>query len=143
MSAIAEPRLSTDAPRRRGRVRAAVRHERSPHARDWLEYLALRAAFAALAAVPLAVALRVGEFAALAAYVLDRPHRRIGMRNLEIAFRDKTPRARRRILRASFLNLGRMAAELAHLPRLSSERLQEMVRLAPPVLVDEADHLLQ
>src|SRR6266446_2465963 len=128
MSAIAEPKLSTDAPRRRGRPRAAVRHERSPHARDWLEYLALRAAFAALAAVPLAVALRVGEFAALAAYVLDRPHRRIGMRNLEIAFRDKTPRARRRILRASFLNLGRMAAELAHLPRLSSERLQEMVR---------------
>ena len=128
MSAIAEPKLSTDAPRRRGRPRAAVRHERSPHARDWLEYLALRAAFAALAAVPLAVALRAGEFAALAAYVLDRPHRRIGMRNLEIAFRDKTPRARRRILRASFLNLGRMAAELAHLPRLSSERLQEMVR---------------
>src|SRR5437879_5903261 len=67
MSAIAEPKLSTDAPRRRGRPRAAVRHERSPHARDWLEYLALRAAFAALAAVPLAVALRAGEFAALGA----------------------------------------------------------------------------
>src|SRR5207249_9045852 len=83
--------------------------------------------FAALAAVPLAVALRAGEFAALAAYVLDRPHRRIGMRNLEIAFRDKTLRARRRILRGSFLNLGRMAAELAHLPRLSAERLREMV----------------
>src|SRR5438477_53944 len=81
MSAIAEPKLSTDAPRRRGRPRAAVRHERSPHARDWLEYLALRAAFAALAAVPLAVALRVGEFAALAAYVLDRPHRRIRKRH--------------------------------------------------------------
>src|SRR5437764_11969641 len=118
MSAIAEPKLSTDAPRRRGRPRAAVRHERSLHARDWLEYLALRAAFAALAAVPLAVALRAGEFAALAAYVLDRPHRRIGMRNLEIAFRDKKLRARRRILRASFLHLGLKADELAHLPRL-------------------------
>ncbi len=128
MSAIAEPKLSTDAPRRRGRPRAAVRHERSPHARDWLEYLALRAAFAALAAVPLAVALRVGEFAALAAYVLDRPHRRIGMRNLEIAFPEKPLGERRRILRASFLNLGRMAAELAHLPRLSAARLREMVR---------------
>ena len=101
-----------------------------PRARDWLEYVALRAVFGVLGALPLGAALRAGELVALAAYVLDRPHRRVGMRNLEIAFPDKRLVERRRILRASFLNLGRMAAELAHLPRLSAERLRDMVRFA-------------
>src|SRR5438445_1347092 len=127
MAAIAERTLAPVAPRRR-RTRAQVRGESQPRARDWLEYVALRAAFGALIALPLGAVLRVGELAALVAYLLDRPHRRVGMRNLEIAFPDKPIRERRRILRASFLNLGRMAAELAHLPRLSAERLRDMVR---------------
>src|SRR3989442_13913288 len=115
MPATAERTLAPVPPRRR-RTRAQVRGESQPRARDWLEYVALRAAFGALIALPLGAALRVGELAALVAYLLDRPHRRVGMRNLEIAFPDKPIRERRRILRASFLNLGRMAAELAHLP---------------------------
>jgi len=116
-------------PRRR-RTRARLRGGSQPRARDWLEYVALRAVFGVLGALPLGAALRAGELVALAAYVLDRPHRRVGMRNLEIAFPDKRLVERRRILRASFLNLGRMAAELAHLPRLSAERLRDMVRFA-------------
>ena len=127
MAAVAERTLAPMTPRRR-RTRATARGESQPRARHWLEDLALRAAFGALAALPLGAALRAGELAALVAYLVDRPHRRVGMRNLEIAFPDKSRRERRRILRASFLNLGRMAAELAHLPRLSAERLREMVR---------------
>jgi len=127
MAAIAERTLAP-VPRRRRRIRATVRGESQPRVRDWLEYLALRAAFGALAALPLGAALRAGEAAALVAYVLDRPHRHVGMRNLAIAFPEKPVRERRRILRASFLNLGRMAAELARLPRLSAERLRDMVR---------------
>jgi len=127
MAAIAERTLAP-VPARRRRMRATVGGESQPGGRDWLEYLALRAAFGALAALPLGAALRVGELAALVAYLLDRRHRRVGMRNLEIAFPEKPIRERRRILRASFLNLGRMAAELAHLPRLSAERLRDMVR---------------
>jgi len=50
------------------------------------------------------------------------------MVNLGVAFPERPLRERRRILRRSFLNLGRMAAELAHLPRLSDERLRDMVR---------------
>ncbi|TMA69732.1 MAG: lipid A biosynthesis acyltransferase [Deltaproteobacteria bacterium] len=129
MAAIAERTLAP-VPARRRRMRATVRGESQPGGRDWLEYLALRAAFGALAALPLGAALRVGELAALVAYLLDRRHRRVGMRNLEIAFPEKPIRERRRILRASFLNLGRMAVELAHLPRLSAERLRDMVRFA-------------
>ena len=129
MAAIAERTLAPVAPRRR-RARARMRGESRPRLRHWFEYVALRAASGMLGALPLAAALRVGELAALVAYVLDRPHRRVGMRNLEIAFPDKRVVERRRILRASFLNLGRMAAELAHLPRLSVERLRDMVRFA-------------
>ena len=129
MAAIAERTLAP-VPARRRRMRATVGGESQPGGRDWLEYLALRAAFGALAALPLGAALRVGELAALVAYLLDRRHRRVGMRNLEIAFPEKPIRERRRILRASFLNLGRMTAELAHLPRLSAERLRDMVRFA-------------
>jgi Kdo2-lipid IVA lauroyltransferase/acyltransferase len=45
------------------------------------------------------------------AYHLDRRHARIGMRNLEIAFPERIDAERRRILRASYMNLGRTAAE--------------------------------
>jgi len=111
---------------RRWRIRVARRRPNRQRAR--LEYVALRAALGLLAALPLRIALRVGEFGALLAYLLDLPHRRIGMRNLAIAFPERTLRERRGILRRSFLNLGRMAAELAHLPRLSAEQLRDMVR---------------
>jgi KDO2-lipid IV(A) lauroyltransferase len=103
------------------------RRRRSPLV-DVLAYAFLRAAVGALALLPLWLALRLGEVGALMVYVLDRAHRRVGMRNLAIAFPERSLPERRRILRRSFLNLGRMAAELAHLPRLSAESLATMVR---------------
>ncbi len=112
----ARPRLARRRPRGSARIR--------------LEYLALRAVVGLLRMLPLSLALRLGELGALLAYVLDVPHRRIGMKNLAIAFPERSLRARRRILRGSFLNLGRMAAELAHLPRFSDRQLQDMVRFA-------------
>jgi len=127
MAAPAERAAAAAAPRRRRRRAPARRRPRSP-LREWLEYAALRAMLGVLAALPLGLALRAGELGALLAYLVDRPHRRIGMCNLAIAFPEKPVRERRRILRRSFLNLGRMAAELAHLPRLSADRLAEMVR---------------
>jgi KDO2-lipid IV(A) lauroyltransferase len=120
------------APRRR-RVRRAPRQRRRVAARDWLEYGVLRGAVGVLAALPLTLALRLGELIAFLIYLVDRPHRRIGMRNLEIAFPERPLADRRRILRASFLNLGRMAAELAHLPKLTAAQLGDMVQF-----VDEA-----
>jgi KDO2-lipid IV(A) lauroyltransferase len=83
-----------------------------------------------LGALPLGVALRLGALGALVGYVCDPVHRRVGMRNLGIAFPDKPLRERRRILRRSFMNLGRVAAEVAHFPRLGPERLATMVRFA-------------
>jgi KDO2-lipid IV(A) lauroyltransferase len=116
----ARPRVTRT--RKRRRVRDASRlYLRA-------EYLTLRAAFGLLGALPLGLALRVGEAVAWLAYLLAAPLRRVGMTNLAIAFPDRTVSERRRILRASMLNHGRMAAELAHLPRLDDARLRDMVR---------------
>jgi KDO2-lipid IV(A) lauroyltransferase len=127
MAAPAERAPVAAPPRRRRAPARASRRAASP-VRDWLGWMVLRAVVGALAALPLWAALRLGELLAWLVYALDRPHRRIGMRNLAIAFPDKPLGERRGILRRSFLNLGRMAAELAHLPRLDAARLAEMVQ---------------
>jgi KDO2-lipid IV(A) lauroyltransferase len=114
-------------PRRRQRPRVS-RDRRPGPLRERAEYLALRAVLGVLAVVPLWLALRLGELVALLAYLADRPHRRIGMANLALAFPARSLGERRGILRRSFLNLGRMAAEMAKLPHLSAERLRDMVR---------------
>jgi KDO2-lipid IV(A) lauroyltransferase len=111
-------------PRRVARRRPARRRSRLL---DRAEYLALRALMGGLAALPLAVASRLAAGIAVLVYLVDARHRRIGMRNLAIAFPERSLGARRRILRRSFANLGRMGAELAHLPRLGAEELRDMV----------------
>src|SRR5262245_20939456 len=93
----------------------------------------VRLAMGALGALPLAVAVRVAAGIARLAYWCAPGLRRTGMTNLAIAFPDKPLAERRRILRESIANLGRMAAELAHLPRLTDADLREMV-----VFEDEA-----
>jgi len=111
--------------RPRGRTRST--------ALDRLVFGVVRAAMGTLAALPLAVALRVAAGVALVAYACAPGLRRVGLTNLAIAFPDRPPAERRRILRTSVANLGRMAAELAHLPRLTDDDLRRMV-----VFEDEA-----
>jgi KDO2-lipid IV(A) lauroyltransferase len=129
MAAPAERAPDAPPPRRRRRQRDRRRRE-PPRLRTWLEYVALRGAVGLLALAPLWLAFRIAEAVAFVAWLVDVPHRRIGMTNLAIAFPGEPIGRRRRILRRSFLNLGRMAAELAHLPRLGDARLRDMVRFA-------------
>jgi KDO2-lipid IV(A) lauroyltransferase len=110
------------------RRRKAGRRGGASPLRIRVEYLTLRAIVGALAVLPLGLALRVGAGVAWLAYLLAWPLRRVGMINLAIAFPDKPVAERRRILRTSMQNLGRMVAELAHLPRLGDEELRDMVR---------------
>ena len=58
---------------------------------------------------------------------LDRRHTRIGIRNLEIAFPEKSDAERRRILRASYINLGRTGAEYVRLGGFFYRRLARRV----------------
>jgi KDO2-lipid IV(A) lauroyltransferase len=60
-------------------------------------------------------------------YHLDRRHGEIGMRNLEIAFPERTVAERRRILRASYINLGRAGAEYIRLGGFFYRRLARRV----------------
>jgi KDO2-lipid IV(A) lauroyltransferase len=112
----------------RRRVRRAGKPMPAARLRHRIEYLAVRAAGGVVAALPLPAAFRLCEGIAWLVWLLDVRHRRIGMRNLAIAFPDRTVRERRRILRESFLNMGRMVAELLHLPRFDDARLRAMVQ---------------
>jgi len=94
---------------------------------DRLEYTIFRAAFRFFAALPLAAALRFGAWLGEIFYLFDRRDRRLALFNLNIAFPDKVVAERRRILRASCRNLGRLAAEFCHLQRLDAATLSQLV----------------
>jgi KDO2-lipid IV(A) lauroyltransferase len=53
--------------------------------------------------------------------------RRVGMRNLEMAFPNKSEKERNRILQAEFSSLGRQLAELCQFPRYTPENVDEVV----------------
>jgi KDO2-lipid IV(A) lauroyltransferase len=103
-----------------------------------LQALAVRSLLAGLGALPLPWALRFGALIGEALYRLAVPYRRIALKNLEIAFPEKTPEERHRILRASCRNLGRLAAEFCHLPNLDRRALAEIVTIDDPAAWEEA-----
>ena len=92
-----------------------------------LEYALFRGAVGLLRALPLAAALRLGAAVAAGVLRLSGRLRRIGLRNLALAFPEKPAAERAAILAASFRNLGRMAAEIAHLHRLTPANVREVV----------------
>ncbi len=59
-------------------------------------------------------------------YYLHRRLRRVGMRNLEIAFPGMPKRERRRIVRRVFVNLGRQLAEFCLFPRYTKENVNRV-----------------
>ena len=61
-------------------------------------------------------------------YLLDSRHIRIGLRNLALAFPDKRAKEHKRILRASYLNLGLSAAEYIRLGGFFYRRLRWRVK---------------
>lgn len=101
---------------------------RGPRLRHRLEYIGLRLVTDTLGVLPLAVAMRLAAGVAALVIRLARPLRRIGLRNLAIAFPEKSETERAAILVASYRNLGRMVAECAHLPALTADNLAETLR---------------
>jgi len=69
----------------------------------------------------------IGMLGGLIGYRLDRRHVRIGMKNLSIAFPERSEDERRRILRASYVNLGKSAAEYIRLAGFFHIRLKDRV----------------
>ena len=88
---------------------------------DWVVYLLVRGFFLTLRLMPAALARVLCSLIALAIYMVDSKHRRIGMINLSIAFPDKDALWKKRVLRRSFLRQGEQAVELSRLPALKPE----------------------
>jgi Kdo2-lipid IVA lauroyltransferase/acyltransferase len=92
-----------------------------------LEYAVARTFLSVLGALPRSVAVAVGRGFGYLAYLLPTRLGRTGMRNLEIAFPDLPVREKKRLLRGSFDNLGRLLGEVSQFPRLTRERLRQMI----------------
>src|SRR6266851_8644303 len=60
-------------------------------------------------------------------YLLHFRLRRVGMRNLALAFPEKSAAERARILRGEFTSLGRQLAELCQFPRYTVENVGKVV----------------
>ncbi|HXG19581.1 MAG TPA: lysophospholipid acyltransferase family protein [Methylomirabilota bacterium] len=126
-------RESPPAARPQARKKKVIRPARVKHplfARS--EYLLFATLFAFFRALPFPLAFRIGELLGWLLYIFDRPHRRVGMVNLSLAFPEKSKAEHRAILRESLLNVGRLAAEFCHLRMLTKENIAERVRLANP-----------
>ena len=95
--------------------------------RIWLEYIPVRLVFAVLGILPRKTAVSLGMFLGRIAYRFAGGLRRVALRNLEIAFPEKSIEEREAIARGSFENLGRVLGELTQFPRATRDSLRERV----------------
>jgi len=77
--------------------------------------------------VPRPLARAIGITLALTVYAVHRRLRRVGFRNLTIAFPEMSEPDRRRIVRGEFVSLGRQLAELCLFPRYTKENVSRIV----------------
>ena len=94
--------------------------------RRWLEYLPVWVAAKFFGVLPRPVARTLGVSIGLLAYALYPRLRRVGMRNLAIAFPGKTQKEKRKILRQAYENLGRQLAEFCLLPRYNRKNIERI-----------------
>ena len=98
--------------------------------RAWAECAALAAPWALLRGMPLERAVRAGGAIGTIALAFDLYNRSIAHRNLEVAFADRTPEQRSDVLRETYRNFGRMAAEWVHFPELGPKNIERYVSYA-------------
>ncbi len=95
--------------------------------RAWLEYVPVWLLVRVLGALPRPLARASGIALARFFYLVHRRLRRVGLCNLELAFPEKSPAERRRILRGVFTSLGRQLAEFCRFPRYTAENISRTV----------------
>ncbi len=88
-----------------------------PPMRQRLEYAAAWPFIKILGILPRPLARAVAIALAQLVYLLHARLRKVGMRNLAMAFPEKSETERARILRGEFTSLGRQLAEVCQLPR--------------------------
>jgi KDO2-lipid IV(A) lauroyltransferase len=95
--------------------------------KETLEYAAARGLLGGLGLLPRGAAVSVGRGVGWLAYKLAGGLRRVGRRNLELAFPEKTPVEREKLLRGCFNTLGRTLGEVSQFPSTTPEKLREII----------------
>jgi KDO2-lipid IV(A) lauroyltransferase len=95
--------------------------------RQRLEYAAAWPFIKILGILPRPLARAAGIGLAWAVYLLHVRLRQVGMRNLAMAFPEKSEAERARILRGEFASLGRQLAEVCHFPQYTRENVEQVV----------------
>jgi Kdo2-lipid IVA lauroyltransferase/acyltransferase len=92
-----------------------------------VEYAVAWAFIKALEVLPRPLARAFAIALAWTVYLLHPRLRQVGMRNLALAFPEKSRRERVRILRGEFTSLGRQLAEVCHFPEYTLENVSQVV----------------
>jgi len=92
-----------------------------------LEYALAWCIVKSIGALPRPVARAVGICVGQLVYLLHGKLRRVGMRNLNMAFPEKSHGEKRKILRGVFTSLGRQLAEICLFPRYTAENVSDVV----------------
>jgi len=92
-----------------------------------LEYAAAWPFIKILGLMPRRLSRAFGIGLGLAVYLVHARLRRVGMRNLALAFPEKTEPERARILRGVFVSLGRQLAEVCQFPKYTLENVEQVV----------------
>jgi KDO2-lipid IV(A) lauroyltransferase len=95
--------------------------------RERLEYWIVWLWVKAVGLLPRPLARAKGIALGLIVYLLHGRLRHVGMRNLALAFPQMSPRERRRILRGTYISLGRQFAEVCLFPRYTRENVNQVV----------------
>jgi Kdo2-lipid IVA lauroyltransferase/acyltransferase len=95
--------------------------------RQRLEYAAAWPFIKILGILPRPLARAVAIVLAQVVYLLHSRLRKVGMRNLAMAFPEKSEAERARILRGEFTSLGRQLAEVCQLPSYTLENVEKVV----------------
>jgi KDO2-lipid IV(A) lauroyltransferase len=95
--------------------------------RERLEYWVVWLSVKIIGLLPRPLARAKGIGLGLIVYLLHGRLRRVGMRNLAHAFPEMTLRDRRRILRGTYISLGRQLAEVCLFPRYTRENVSQIV----------------
>lgn len=97
----------------------------------WLEYAIARVVLDFLRLMPRRVSTWFGvSLGRFAFYALGKL-RRVGLRNLELAFPEKTESERNEILKSAFRNLGRVMATVSGFKTLNHNNLTELIEYKP------------
>jgi KDO2-lipid IV(A) lauroyltransferase len=95
--------------------------------RQKLEYAPVWLIVKTIGALPRWLARAIGISIAWIVYLFHVRLRHVGMRNLALAFPDKSRRERARILRGEFTSLGRQLAEVCLFPRYTLQNVDKVV----------------